>query len=120
MDNVNHPHHYTWHPSGVECLQITEAFSFNLGNAIKYIWRSGHKGKELEDLKKARFYIDREIGRLTEGRVVVDILEPEQLEFDFEEGCLGGILCDCGECTACYEEICLDKGAGGCQGEGYI
>ncbi len=63
-DNVNHPKHYTNHPSGVEAIEITEHFNFNKGNAIKYIWRSADKGKEVEDLRKARWYIDREIARL--------------------------------------------------------
>lgn len=71
-DNVNHPTHYTGHPSGVECIQITEHFGFCVGNAIKYLWRAGHKAetgktarqKEIEDLQKARWYIDREIRRL--------------------------------------------------------
>jgi hypothetical protein len=63
-DNVNHPKHYTNHPSGVEAIEITEHFNFNKGNAIKYIWRSADKGKEVEDLRKARWYIDREIARI--------------------------------------------------------
>ena len=62
-DAVNHPKHYTSHPSGVECIQVTEHMSFNLGNAIKYIWRADEKGKAVEDLRKARWYIDREIER---------------------------------------------------------
>lgn len=65
QDVINHPPHYTSHPSGVECIQITEHMSFCLGNAIKYIWRAGLKSDDaLEDLKKARFYIDREIKRM--------------------------------------------------------
>ena len=63
-DNVNHPSHYTAHPSGVECITVTEHFNFNLGNAIKYIWRAGEKGKLVEDLEKARWYLDRELARL--------------------------------------------------------
>lgn len=63
-DPVNHPVHYTDHPSGIECIQITEHMNFNLGNAIKYVWRAGLKGKRLEDLKKAVWYINREIARL--------------------------------------------------------
>ena len=63
-DLINHPPHYTSHPSGVECIQITEWMGFNLGNAVKYLWRSGNKGAELDDLKKARWYINREIDRL--------------------------------------------------------
>ncbi len=61
---VHHPTHYTSHPSGIECIQIAEHMNFCLGNAIKYLWRSGQKGDALEDLKKARWYIDREIRRL--------------------------------------------------------
>jgi hypothetical protein len=68
MDSVNHPKHYTSHPSGVECIEITEHMCFNLGNAVKYIWRSSIKGKEIEDLRKARWYIDREIQRLLKER----------------------------------------------------
>lgn len=63
-DPVNHPAHYTTHPSGVECIQITEHMNFCRGNAVKYIWRAGDKGDEIEDLKKARWYLDREIARL--------------------------------------------------------
>ena len=68
-DPVNHPKHYTQHPSGVECIQVTEHFNFNRGNAIKYIWRADEKGRELEDLKKARWYLDREINKLENERV---------------------------------------------------
>lgn len=62
-DLVNHPPHYTQHPSGVECIDIVEHYPFNIGNTIKYIWRAGLKEgvDELEDLKKARFYLNREI-----------------------------------------------------------
>ncbi len=60
---VNHPAHYMAHPSGIECIQITEHMNFCLGNVIKYVWRAGLKGEELEDLRKARWYLDREIER---------------------------------------------------------
>ena len=60
-DPINHPQHYTQHPSGIECIQITEHMGFNLGNAIKYIWRADLKEDAIEDLKKARWYLDREI-----------------------------------------------------------
>jgi hypothetical protein len=63
-DNVNHPKHYTSHPSGVECIEITEHFNFCIGNAIKYLWRAGLKGEQVEDLRKARWYVDREIARI--------------------------------------------------------
>lgn len=62
-DVVNSPKHYNKHPSGLEAIQVTEWFNFNLGNAIKYIWRCDYKGKPLEDLEKARWYLDREIQR---------------------------------------------------------
>lgn len=60
-DPVNHPTHYTSHKSGVECIQITEHMNFNLGNALKYIWRADLKGESIQDLEKAAFYIQREI-----------------------------------------------------------
>lgn len=60
-DNVNHPKHYTEHPSGIECIQITEHMGFCLGNAVKYIWRADLKNDAIEDLEKARWYIEREI-----------------------------------------------------------
>ena len=58
-DNVNHPSHYCWVP-GIECLDIVKHFDFVLGNVIKYIYRSGYKTTttKLEDLQKARYYIN--------------------------------------------------------------
>jgi len=58
---VNHPKHYTEHPSGVECIQITEHMGFNVGNAMKYLWRADLKHNALEDLEKAKWYVEREI-----------------------------------------------------------
>lgn len=65
-DMVNHPSHYTSHPSGVEAIQVTRHMNFNLGNAMKYLWRAGIKNpdKTIEDLQKAVFYINDEIERL--------------------------------------------------------
>ena len=66
-DPVNHPPHYTNHPAKcdcgkqIECIQITEHMGFNLGNATKYIWRCDLKNDAVEDLKKAVWYINREI-----------------------------------------------------------
>ena len=65
VDNVNHPKHYTSHPSGIECIEITRHYWFAIGNAIKYLWRAGlmkdgslsDNQKEIEDLKKAIWYI---------------------------------------------------------------
>jgi hypothetical protein len=64
MTDATNPPHYQAHPSGVECIQITEHMNFCLGNAIKYIWRAGLKNNAIEDLRKARWYIDREIARI--------------------------------------------------------
>lgn len=64
-DPVNNPKHYTSHQSGIECIQITEHMNFCLGNAMKYIWRAGLKSDNaIEDLRKAEFYVRREIDRL--------------------------------------------------------
>jgi len=62
-DSIHKPKHYTEHPSGIECIQVTEHMGFNLGNAIKYIWRCDLKKDAIEDLKKAKWYIDREISK---------------------------------------------------------
>ena len=69
-DSVNHPSHYESVVKGVECIDVTEQFNFNRGNAIKYISRAGHKdkAKEIEDLRKAAWYINREIERLSNKR----------------------------------------------------
>lgn len=65
-DQVNHPSHYTAHPSGVECIAVTRHMSFNLGSAVKYLWRAGLKdgNPTVQDLEKAVWYIRDEIGRL--------------------------------------------------------
>ena len=62
-DPVHHPQHYTQHPSGIECIQITEHMGFSLGNAAKYIWRADLKDDAIQDLEKAAWYIAREIER---------------------------------------------------------
>ena len=63
---INHPKHYNNHPSGVECISIIRHESFNLGAVIKYIWRRPGKGLlgQIQDLKKAAFYLNDEIERL--------------------------------------------------------
>ncbi len=60
---VHHPEHYTNHPSGVECIDITRHLNFNLGNVVKYIWRAGLKGGVVptQDLEKAAWYLNDEI-----------------------------------------------------------
>lgn len=65
-DQVNHPKHYTSHPSGIEAIQVTRHMNFNLGNAMKYLWRAGLKNPDetVQDLEKAIFYIYDEIKKL--------------------------------------------------------
>ena len=70
-DLVNNPPHYQ-HPSGIECIEITEHLNFNRGNAIKYAWRANDKGCTREDFKKSEWYIKREIIRLQRGNNVPD------------------------------------------------
>jgi hypothetical protein len=60
---VNHPLHYNAHPSGVEAILICEKMNFNVGNAFKYLYRCTDKNNTLEDLRKAQWYIRREIER---------------------------------------------------------
>ena len=65
-DMVNHPPHYNGHPTGIECIDVIEENPFsNLSAAMKYLWRVswGSKGRDEEDLKKAAWYIEREISR---------------------------------------------------------
>ena len=63
-DPVNHPKHYT--AGGIETIDFIEAkrLGYNLGNVVKYITRAGHKGNQLEDLRKAQWYLTREINTL--------------------------------------------------------
>ena len=70
-DPVNHPKHYTSSPAKcecgkqIECIQVVEHMGFNLGNALKYLWRCDLKKDAIEDLRKAEFYIKREIEKRT-------------------------------------------------------
>lgn len=63
MSSVDHPDHYNRHPTGIECIDVIEHFSFNIGNAIKYLWRADQAGNWVEDLKKAAWYLQRELER---------------------------------------------------------
>jgi hypothetical protein len=65
-DQINHPPHYTRNPSGIECIDVVEHMNFNLGCAVKYIWRAGLKdgSDPITDLRKAVWYIQREIARI--------------------------------------------------------
>jgi hypothetical protein len=62
-NTVTAPPHYRKHPSGVECIEVTEWMGFNLGNAIKYIWRADFKGSRETDLRKAIWYLERELAK---------------------------------------------------------
>ena len=74
-DPVHKPSHYCSHPSGIECIEVTEHMNFTIGNAIKYLWRAGLKedetllqqNKTIQDLNKAIWYIQREIKRIEDG-----------------------------------------------------
>jgi hypothetical protein len=68
-DPVNNPKHYTSHPSGVECIDIVEHMPFNIGNAIKYLWRAGLKHDNIQqELDKAIWYITRESKRILDEK----------------------------------------------------
>jgi len=71
-DLINHPPHYTGHPSGVECIDIVEHYNFNVGNAIKYLWRHEEKGAPIDDLRKAQWYVAREIQRREEEQRAIE------------------------------------------------
>jgi hypothetical protein len=72
-EQVNHPAHYTSHPSGIEAITVTSGFGFVLGNVIKYVWRAGLKSTDpLPDLKKARWYLDYHIKSLEDAKDGVD------------------------------------------------
>lgn len=96
-DPVHHPAHYTAHPSGVECIDISEHMSFCLGNALKYIWRAQEKGKPVEDLRKAIWYINREIERIDKFDPVCLIHMKKRSEHD------------CLYCCLCFKSITPDE-----------
>ena len=66
-DLVNHPDHYK--VGGIETIDFIEAkrLNYNMGNAVKYISRAEHKGNKRQDLEKAIWYINRELGKLNEN-----------------------------------------------------
>ena len=93
-DNINHPKHYTSHPSGIECIQITRHMNFNLGNVVKYLWRTDHKNG-LEDLKKARWYLDDEIARLEKATPCMTSSETSASLADVEGEVMTSIIRTC-------------------------
>ena len=66
-EQVNHPRHYNTHPSGIEAIDVVRHMDFCLGNAFKYLFRCGSKGSPLEDLKKARWYIEDALNHRRKG-----------------------------------------------------
>lgn len=72
-EKVNHPAHYQ-HPSGIEAIEIVRHENFNRGNAIKYILRAGRKPgeSELDDLKKAIWYLEDEVKRIKKEKGMID------------------------------------------------
>lgn len=66
-DPVNHPDHYNQIP-GIECIDVTQHFTFCLGNVVKYVWRAEFAGNRLEDLLKARWYLEKEIDHALKSR----------------------------------------------------
>ena len=88
-DSVNHPKHYCSHPSGIECIEISRHYTFDIGNAIKYLWRAGLKKeqglsdveKEIEDCKKAIWYINDHIKHLKNPEFLVNGEQPNGKTF---------------------------------------
>ena len=66
-DPVDHPDHYNAHPV-CEAIDLCEELTFNLGNAVKYLWRAGQKDDAAEDMKKALWYLRRETERLAQAQ----------------------------------------------------
>lgn len=88
---VDHPKHYNEHPSGVECIEIVRHMNFNIGNAVKYLWRCGMKDDEIQELEKAKWYIEDEIKRRKEEAEAVVPVEAEKIKQAPVGGCM-----DCG------------------------
>lgn len=102
MEKIDHPKHYNSHPSGIECIDIARHYCFDIGNAIKYLWRAGLKSeegytdnqKEIEDLNKAIWYIQDRINQLQANkketiplpRINVDYMYPAHKYIETELG----------------------------------
>jgi DNA-binding transcriptional ArsR family regulator len=65
FDAVHHPQHYNSHPSGVECVEYSELLPGNLSHVCVYVWRHADKEKPVEDLRKALWFLERELARST-------------------------------------------------------
>lgn len=88
-DPIN-PDHYRKHPSGIECIEVTRFMNFNKGNAVKYIWRAGEKGNEIQDLEKAVWYLQDEIALLKAGHTTPQqgpsVVVPKEALVSFKPG----------------------------------
>lgn len=80
-DIVNHPPHYTSHPSGMECIQLSRLFPFSLGNFIKYLWRSGEKDDVQQERRKARWYLADYIDNMPDIRFDIEPIMEMSHEF---------------------------------------
>lgn len=92
-DPVTRPDHYRWLPGDLEVIDITEGLSFCHGNVLKYVLRADHKGSPIEDLRKAQWYLAREIARRE-----AEAIDEDRVEFWTErpEGCMCLIGCPAG------------------------
>jgi len=66
-EEVNHPDHYNASPSGIEAIDVLEWLPFNVGTAMKYLWRCDEKANAIQDLEKAKWYIERELKKRGEA-----------------------------------------------------
>lgn len=86
-DMVNHPAHYINGPKHsscgepIECIDIAEKMPFNIGNAIKYLWRHEDKGAPIQDLRKALWYVQREIDRLNKLEQMPKVNQGEKVRW---------------------------------------
>lgn len=80
-NSVNHPAHYNMHPSGVECIDVIKHYNFQIGNAMKYLWRQGLKSevgmdtveKQIEDCEKAIWYIQSFVTDLKDEKFINEL-----------------------------------------------
>lgn len=107
-DNINHPTHYEQSHPGMECIDLTDGFSFSLGNMVKYVWRYQSKGKPVENLEKAMWYLNHASER--GEQVALTLAQRHMLERlggesdGCEAGFWGALLA--GDLVACRRSLC--------------
>lgn len=79
VDLVNHPPHYSAHPSGIEVIKITRDLTFDVGNAVKYVMRAPHKGNERQDVEKAQWYLNDAAGHADSIMFAKDVVAVRKL-----------------------------------------